>query len=94
VAEVLERLGVRFSQWTGFGRVTVVGAGMKSHPGIAATFFAELAALGLEGRFVSTSPIKISCYLPRENLESAVVALHRRFRLDVHPSTRNGNGSR
>jgi aspartate kinase len=82
VTEVLERLGVRFSQRTDLGRVTVVGAGMKSHPGIAAAFFAELAALGLEGRFVSTSPIKISCYLPGEHVTRAVAALHRRFRLD------------
>jgi aspartate kinase len=80
-ADVLARLGARFAVRTDLGRVTLVGAGMKSHPGIAAAVFDELALLGLEGRFVSTSPIKISCYLPRGDVERAVNALHRRFRL-------------
>jgi aspartate kinase len=92
VTDVLGRAGLRFAERTDLGRVTAVGAGMKSHPGIAAAFFDELARLGVEGEFVSTSPIKISCYLPREHVERAVVALHRRFGLNVSASNNGCRG--
>jgi aspartate kinase len=82
VEPVLERLGVRWSARDDLGKVSVVGAGMKSHPGVAATTFATLAALGIEPEIVSTSPIKIACHVASDRLEDAVAALHTAFELD------------
>ena len=59
--------------------MSVVGAGMRSHPGIAARAFATLTEVGIEPRFVSTSPIKIAFYVPRDSVERAVTALHETF---------------
>jgi aspartate kinase len=78
----LERLGVRWSSRQDLGKVSVVGAGMKSHPGIAGRTFATLAELGVEPEIVSTSPIKIACFVDRERVEDAVRALHSAFELD------------
>ena len=53
--------------WTSrddLGKVSLVGAGMKSHPGVAAKTFATLEAAGIEAPIVSTSPIKIACHVP------------------------------
>jgi aspartate kinase len=58
-----------------------VGAGMKSHPGIAATTFATLDEHGIEPLIVTTSQIKISCHIRRGDVERAVVALHDAFGL-------------
>ena len=77
----LDRLGARWSEREGLGKVSVVGAGMKSHPGVAAKTFGTLADLGVESHFVSTSPIKIAFYVPREDVERAVKALHDAFEL-------------
>ena len=56
--------------------MSVVGAGMKSHPGVAARTFATLRELGVEPRFIATSPIKIAFYVPHESVEPTVRALH------------------
>ena len=77
----LERLGARWTEREGLGKVSVVGAGMKSHPGVAAKTFGTLAGLGVESHFVSTSPIKIAFYVPRADVERAVRALHDAFEL-------------
>ena len=63
------------------GKVSIVGAGMRSHPGVAAKVFKVLAAEGLNIDMISTSPIKISCVIPRERVESVVRALHTAFEL-------------
>jgi aspartate kinase len=63
------------------GKVSIVGAGMRSHPGVAAKVFNVLAAEGLNIDMISTSPIKISCVIPRERVESVVRALHAAFEL-------------
>jgi aspartate kinase len=63
------------------GKVSIVGAGMRSHPGVAAKVFRVLAAEGLNIEMISTSPIKISCVIPRERVESVVRALHTAFEL-------------
>jgi len=76
VGRVLDRLGLAWSARTDLSRVTVVGAGMTSHPGIAAQVFGVLRDLGLEARFVSTSPVKISFYVPHTSAEPAAAALH------------------
>lgn len=82
VAGVLHRLGVRWSARDDLGKVSLIGAGMKSHPGIAAKTFATLDSLGIEPQVVTTSPIKIACHVAREDVERAVKALHEAFELD------------
>jgi aspartate kinase len=70
--------------WTArddLGKVSVVGAGMKSHPGIAAKTFATLHEQGVEPAVVTTSPIKIACHIPTDDVEKAVRALHEAFDL-------------
>jgi aspartate kinase len=61
--------------------VSVVGAGMKSHPGVAARTFATLRELGVEPKFVATSPIKIAFYVQHDSVEPTVRALHEIFEL-------------
>jgi aspartate kinase len=79
--QALAGLGVDFSEQLGLGKVSVVGAGMKSHPGVAARTFAALRELDVEPRFVATSPIKIAFYVPQESVEPTVRALHEVFEL-------------
>ena len=68
---------------TGVGRVSLVGAGMKSNPGVAARMFETLAASGINIEMISTSAIRVSCVVRQEHLEDAVVALHAAFELDT-----------
>ena len=85
VESTLQKLGVSWSARDGLGKVSLVGAGMKSHPGVAARAFGALAAAGIEPAVVSTSPIKIACHVPTEDVERAVQALHEAFELAVPP---------
>ena len=77
----LTGLGAGFSEQLGLGKVSVVGAGMKSHPGVAARTFATLRELGVEPKFVATSPIKIAFYVQQDSVEPTVRALHEIFDL-------------
>jgi aspartate kinase len=61
------------------GKVSIVGAGMRSHPGVAADMFRTLADEGINLRLISTSPIKITCLVGSDEVERAVRALHARF---------------
>ncbi|NNN15846.1 MAG: aspartate kinase [Acidimicrobiaceae bacterium] len=63
------------------GRVSLVGAGMKSHPGVTAKMFGTLAKEGINIEMISTSAIRISCVVRQEMVEPAVVALHTAFEL-------------
>ncbi len=63
------------------GRVSLVGAGMKSHPGVTAKMFATLANEGINIEMISTSAIRISCVMRQEVVERAVIALHEAFEL-------------
>jgi len=81
VEQTLDLLGADWSSRDDLGKVSVVGAGMKSHPGIAAKTFATLHAQGVEPAVVTTSPIKIACHIPAEDVEKAVRALHEAFEL-------------
>jgi aspartate kinase len=63
------------------GKVSIVGAGMRSHPGVAAKVFAVLAQEGVNIDMISTSPIKISCVIARDRVERAVQVLHGAFEL-------------
>ena len=63
------------------GKVSVVGAGMRSHPGVAARVFEVLGAAGINIEMIATSPIKISCVIAAESVPEAVAALHAAFEL-------------
>jgi aspartate kinase len=63
------------------GKVSIIGAGMRSHPGVAAKVFGVLAGEGVNIEMISTSPIKISCVIERDRVEHAVRALHSAFEL-------------
>ncbi|CAN5508163.1 aspartate kinase [soil metagenome] len=63
------------------GKVSIVGAGMKSHPGVAAKVFQVLGAEGINIEMISTSPIKISCVITAARVPDAVRALHAAFEL-------------
>jgi aspartate kinase len=63
------------------GRVSVVGAGMKSNPGVAATVFETLAAAGINIEMISTSAIRVSCVVRQDQVEDAVQVLHTAFEL-------------
>ena len=63
------------------GKVSIVGAGMRSHPGVAAKVFSVLASENINIEMISTSPIKISCVMGRDSVELAVKALHSAFEL-------------
>ncbi len=63
------------------GKVSIVGAGMKSHPGVAAKVFQVLGAEEINIEMISTSPIKISCVISAARVADAVRALHSAFEL-------------
>jgi aspartate kinase len=63
------------------GKVSIVGAGMRSHPGVAAKVFQVLGQAGINIHMISTSPIKISCVIAAGDVEPAVRELHKAFDL-------------
>ena len=63
-------------------KISVVGVGMKSHPGVAAKMFEVLAKEQINIQMISTSEIKISCAISENELKQAVSALHKAFELD------------
>jgi aspartate kinase len=70
------------------GKVSIVGAGMKSHPGVAAKVFTVLGEQGINIEMISTSPIKISCVVPGDRVPDAVRALHAAFDLQGEDTIR------
>jgi aspartate kinase len=64
------------------GKVSLVGAGMRSHPGVTATFFAALANAGVNIEMISTSEIRISVVVDQDQVDAAVAAAHAAFDLD------------
>jgi aspartate kinase len=64
-------------------RVSIVGAGMKSNPGVAATMFEVLAGEGINIEMISTSAIRTSCVVREDQIERAVQTLHGAFGLDT-----------
>jgi aspartate kinase len=63
------------------GKVSIVGAGMRSHPGVAAKTMKVLGDAGVNIEMISTSPIKISCVIREKDVETAVRGLHTAFEL-------------
>jgi aspartate kinase len=62
-------------------KVSLIGAGMKSHPGVAADMFEALADAGINIEIISTSTIRVSCVIRAADVERAVQAVHERFRM-------------
>jgi aspartate kinase len=84
----LERASANCDYIEGLAKVSLIGAGMKSHPGIAARTFATLREIGVDARFIVTSPIKISFFVERGDAERTVLALHEAFELASTASER------
>jgi aspartate kinase len=65
------------------GKVSLIGAGMRSHPGVSARFFSALAEAGVNIEMISTSEIRISVVVDQDDLDTAVTATHKAFELDA-----------
>src|SRR5919202_1009850 len=74
-------LGISVVADESMGKVSIVGAGMKTHPGVAAKVFTTLGDNGINIEMISTSPIRISCVVPGDRVPDAVKALHTAFEL-------------
>jgi len=71
----------------GIARVSLVGAGMKTHPGVAASMFSALSDAGVNIEMISTSTIRISVVVRADQVSAAVRAVHDRFNLDGEVGT-------
>ena len=65
------------------GKLSLVGAGMRSNPGVTATFFAAMSDAGVNIEMISTSEIRISIIVREADLERATQAAHTAFQLDA-----------
>jgi len=82
VADVTQALGARsYSVDESVAKVSLVGAGMKTHPGVAALMFRSLADAAVNLDMISTSSIRISCVIDAAQVATAVHALHSAFGL-------------
>ena len=87
VERLVEEIGaLRFESDDGIAKISLVGAGMKSHPGVAADMFGALADEGINIDMISTSSIRISCVIREVDAERAVRAVHARFGLGDEPA--------
>ncbi len=82
---LLERLGAEIGargveQDPDVAKISLIGAGMRSHPGVAADMFDALAEAGINIEIISTSSIRVSCVIRAAQVEEAVRAVHDRFR--------------
>jgi aspartate kinase len=88
VEAVVAELGARtWSVDTSVAKVSLVGAGMKTHPGVAAAMFRALANAGVNMDMIATSSIRISCVIDVKDAQTAVRALHTAFGLDAETVT-------
>jgi aspartate kinase len=88
-SDVLAAGGGDWSSRDDLGKVSLIGAGMRSHPGVAAHAFECLADEEIRPALISTSPIKIACHLPSEQVVAAARALHHAFDLDSAEALRS-----
>jgi aspartate kinase len=81
---IKDELGIgRIAADDHIGKVSLVGAGMKTHPGVAAKAFRTLGESNINIEMIATSPIKISCVIHEKDVGEAVRAWHTAFDLDV-----------
>jgi aspartate kinase len=79
-----DSIGFESLQWDDqIGKVSLVGAAMRSHPGVSATFFEALADAGVNVELISTSEIRISVVCRADAVDDAVRAVHSAFGLDT-----------
>jgi aspartate kinase len=81
LSPLLTEFGIGIQTDPEMGKVSLVGAGMKSHPGVAAKTFSVLGEAGVNIEMISTSPIKISCVVRAKDVPEAVRRLHAAFEL-------------
>ncbi len=82
--EVLPQLGgTEVLADSDVAKVSIIGAGMKTQPGVTALTFETLAGCDINIEMISTSPIRISCLIRKEAVEQAVLALHAAFNLEA-----------
>lgn len=82
LARIQEKVGFRDLLYDDHvGKVSLVGAGMRSHPGVAARFFAALGEAGVNIEMISTSEIRVSVVCRDTDLDAAVRAVHEAFEL-------------
>jgi aspartate kinase len=81
LAPIQADLGLRSELDGEIGKVSIIGAGMRSHPGVAAKVFEVLAGEEINIEIIHTSPIKITCLIRQDSVPAAVVALHTAFGL-------------
>jgi aspartate kinase len=94
LAETATAVGARgVATDAGIAKVSLVGAGMKSHPGVAAEMFDALADAGINIEIISTSSIRISCVVRAADVERAVQVIHDRFRLSDEVVYREAEGA-
>ncbi len=80
---MVARLGAKgYTADDTMAKLSLIGAGMRTHPGVAALMFRTLADRGINLEMISTSPIKVSCVIAKDRVEEAVRALHDAFGLD------------
>ena len=83
MGETLKRLGSGTVRSAGeISKLSIVGVGMISHPGVAGTLFKALSEVGVNSELITTSEIKISVALDPAKADEAVRAVHRAFGLD------------
>lgn len=80
VVKELKARGITYDE--NIAKVSLIGAGMKTHPGVAAKMFETLAKNDINIEMISTSSIKISCVIKADQIEKAVRILHESFNLD------------
>jgi aspartate kinase len=81
LGRICDELGTAYIIGEQMGKVSIVGAGMKSYPGVAARMFRTLADNDINIEMITTSSIKVSCVIERDKVEKAVKALHEEFDL-------------
>ncbi|HSH33639.1 MAG TPA: aspartate kinase [Actinomycetota bacterium] len=85
---IVKEIGAeRFTMDQDIAKISLIGAWMKTHPGVAADMFDCLAAGGVNIEMISTSPIRISCVIRKGDGERAVRLIHERFDLDATGSS-------
>ena len=78
----------RYTADDGIAKVSLIGAGMKTHPGVQADMFSALAEAGVNIEMISTSSVRITCVIRADDVATAVKALHARFSLSEDAAVR------
>ncbi len=93
IERVAEEIGVAFDTDADIAKISLIGAGMKTHPGVAALMFDAMAEAGINLEMISTSAIRISCVIRAAEVERAVRALHDAFELSDEDVIREHEGA-